>query len=114
MKYYYLTILFLLFIKVGQAQPWLELLPEKPRQELTFYDYQKAFETYWAPFNVTDGYYIENGEKVKEPGWKQYKRWEYMMESRIDPRTGAFPKKTPLQIVNEYYKQHHHSQWTNL
>ena len=106
MKYCFLILFCLLSVIYTSAQPWLELLPDKPRTELTFYDYQQAFETYWAPYQVTDGYYIENGEKVKASGWKQFKRWEYMMQSRIDPITGALPTKTPLQIANEYYHQH--------
>jgi hypothetical protein len=49
---------------------------------------------------------VENGEKVKAVGWKQFKRWEYMMQSRINPHTGEMPTKTPLQVVNEYYRHH--------
>src|SRR6478736_9810641 len=95
-------ILFLLFGLTTYGQPWLTLLPDRPAKELNFYDYQRAFESYWAPYNVTEGYYIEQGQKIKATGWKQFKRWEYMMQSRVDPVTGAFPKQTPFQIVNEY------------
>ncbi|HSF88274.1 MAG TPA: GEVED domain-containing protein [Saprospiraceae bacterium] len=106
MKYCIVLLLCLLFSIHAWSQPWLELLPDKPRTELTFYDYRQAFESYWAPYQVTDGYYTENGETVKASGWKQFKRWEYMMQSRVDPVTGAFPTKTPFQIVKEYYQQH--------
>ena len=102
MRIFFLTLLSLFTCHTLFAQPWLELLPDKPRQELTFYDYQKAFETYWAPFNVVDGYYIENGEKVKATGWKQYKRWEYMMQLKADPVTGAFPIQSALEIKKSY------------
>jgi len=106
MKHCCLTFLLLLSVHIVTGQAWLELLPDKPKKELTFYDYQHAFESYWAPYQVTDGYYVENGEKVKASGWKQFKRWEYMMQSRIDPNTGEMPTKTPLQVVNDYYHQH--------
>ncbi len=105
-SYFCFFILFPILVSNVYSQPWLSLLPDKPRQELNFYDYQHAFESYWAPYHVTDGYYIENGEKIKAAQWKQFKRWEYMMQSRIDPVTGAFPTKTPLRIFNEYYQNH--------
>lgn len=106
MKYTFLILCCLVCIASANSQPWMDLLPDKARTELTFYDYQQAFDTYWAPYDVVDGYYLENGEKVKASGWKPFKRWEYMMSSRIDPTTGAFPTKTPLQIATEYYQQH--------
>ncbi|MBK9983329.1 MAG: hypothetical protein IPP15_13195 [Saprospiraceae bacterium] len=76
------------------AQPWTKNLPkEKSRSELTFFDYQNAFEEYWAPFRLEKGYYMENGTKKKARGWKQFKRWEYAMQSQINPLSGEFPKK---------------------
>src|SRR5688572_23506046 len=102
-----MTFLLIVFAMQVQAQPWLENLPEgKSRKELTFFDYRKAFESYWAPFNVIDGYYVENGESRKAAGWKQFKRWEYIMEHRADMKTGAFPQKSALEIVREHQKTH--------
>ena len=74
-----MTLCIVVFTVGAKAQPWLENLPAgKPRQELTFFDYQRAFETYWAPYLVENGTYIENVETKKAPGWKQFKRWEYL------------------------------------
>ncbi len=85
------------------GQAWLRKLPAtKTKTELNFFDYQKAFNDYWAPFNVVKGYYFENGIKKKAIGWKQFKRWEYDMESKINPVTGEFPKKTAQQVYEEY------------
>ena len=85
------------------AQPWLQNLPkEKSKHELNFYDYKKAFETYWAPFHVDKEFYFENGKKIKASGWKQFKRWEYAMEGEINPSTGEFPK-VPANVVYENY-----------
>ncbi len=103
------------------AQPWLENLPAgKSHAELTFFDYQKAFEAYWAPYHVDNGYYVENGENKKAPGWKQFKRWEYIMEHRADMKTGAFPERSALDITLEFQKTNPSlrtedvSNWTSL
>ena len=89
------------------AQPWLKNLPAgKSKSELTLFDYQQAFESYWAPFQVDKGYYFENGVKKKAPGWKQFKRWEYDMQSKVDVQTGKFPQRTALDIVREYQQTH--------
>ena len=72
------------------AQQWVESIPQESlnREEVSFYDIQKSFIEYWAPKNVVDGYYEVNGQKVKATGWKQFKRWEWFWESRVDPLTG--------------------------
>lgn len=91
---------------VSFSQKWLENLPQnKSKSEFTFFDYQKAFYSYWEPYNVVNGYYIEKGVKKKAYGWKQFKRWEYQMEGIIDPVTGNFPNKSAFEIVQEA-KQH--------
>ncbi len=60
--------------------------------EKSFFELQQEFNDYWGPKNVVNGYYIENGERKKAAGWKQFKRWEYYWESRVDKQTGAFPR----------------------
>jgi hypothetical protein len=72
------------FISINaSAQVWLDKLPQnKPLDSLTFYDYQEAFNSYWEPYNVKGGYFINSdGDKQKAPGWKVFKRWEYYWES---------------------------------
>ncbi|PLX23798.1 MAG: hypothetical protein C0599_03665 [Salinivirgaceae bacterium] len=86
------------------AQPWTNNLPaNKSKAELTFFDYQKAFNEYWEPFNVERGFYTDaNGKKQKAHGWKQFKRWEYLWESQIDIETGKFPNVNPREIYLDW------------
>ncbi len=63
---------------------------------------------------------MENGVKKKARGWKQFRRWEYAMQSQINPLTGEFPKKTAQQVVDEFNLSHAHQRspfpanWTSL
>ncbi len=57
----------------------------------TLHEIQKEFNDYWAPYNVTDGFYLEDGVEKKAAGWKIFKRWEWYWESRVNPVTGEFP-----------------------
>ncbi|PLX13783.1 MAG: hypothetical protein C0597_11120 [Marinilabiliales bacterium] len=104
MKRFILLILLSQFCVNAFSQAWLEKLPEtKSKNQLTLYDYQKAFNDFWEPFNVDNkGYYIEKGERKKASGWKQFHRWEWNMEGQIDPKTGAFPQKTAQEIYTVY------------
>ena len=100
-----LSILTLVSIEFLSAQPWLELLPSgKSATELTLHDYQKAFETYWEPFDVDPSTfkYEKDGQSLKAAGYKQFKRWEYEMSFVVDPSTGAFPEKTALEVRQAY------------
>lgn len=106
MKYLFLTIVSFLTFSTVHSQPWLELLPSKKRSELTLFDYQHAFETYWAPYEVDNGYYVQDGVKKKAPGWKQFRRWEYMMKLKANPVTGEFPQQSAAEIVDIYFKNH--------
>ncbi|MCX6282053.1 MAG: T9SS type A sorting domain-containing protein [Bacteroidetes bacterium] len=103
MKKISLLLVFMVFASMVYSQPWLKNLPQnKSKSELNLNDYRNAFNTYWAPFNVENGVYIENGTKKKAVGWKQFKRWEYEMETQVNPATGEFPKKSAQEIYNEY------------
>ncbi len=116
------TLVFVLFCtSMLFSQPWLKKLPSnKSKNALTFYDYKNAFNSYWAPFNVNKGWYYVNGVKKKAIGWKQFKRWEYDMENKINPSTGAFPSQTAQQVYEEYRAMHQQqalsttANWTNL
>ena len=81
-----LTIL-VLFVSVIQAQNWTNLLKsENP----TFFEIQDAFNRYWQPYNVLNGKYTKDGKEKKAYGWKQFKRWEWFWEPRVD-KNGLFP-----------------------
>jgi photosystem II stability/assembly factor-like uncharacterized protein len=115
MRTVYLTLLAFLLTTTAFAQPWLKNLPaNKSKAELTLFDYQHSFESYWAPFNVSKGKFVENGVTKKAPGWKQFKRWEYEMESLVNPATGEFPKKSALKEVEEYNQSNPRTSVTNI
>ncbi len=103
MKKICLSLLISLFSLALFSQPWIENLPKnKTKEELTLTDYKNAFNQYWEPFKVDKGFYYDNGVKKKALGWKQFKRWEYNMESQVDKSTGLFPKKTAQNVYQEY------------
>ncbi len=101
------------------AQEWKQNLPSKSKSELTIFDYQNAFYTYWKPYDVVNGYYTDsNGNKNKVPGWKQFKRWEYFWKSRVEMPTGKFPKSQATAAYDVYKRQLAQNQqknaWTSL
>ncbi len=63
---------------------WVEMMQDK---NANFYDVQKAFNTYWA-----------GKSPAKSSGWKIFKRWEYMMQFKIDEKGNRLPVD---QIYNE-------------
>lgn len=105
MKRLLFTLAMLLSLTAGtMAQPWTSLLPQDKvdQNTLSFYDYQKAFNDYWEPFGIEKGYYINSeGVKTKAGGWKQFKRWEWYWETRVDKQTGAFPETSIWQIYKD-------------
>jgi len=106
MKNRLLTLIIVLFTTISFSQNWKANLPEKNKNDLTFFEYQKAFYDYWKPFNVENGKYIdENGTEQKAYGYKQFKRWEYFWESRIDLKTGKFPKQKMFKEFLTYKEQ---------
>ncbi len=73
------------------------------KETMNFYEIQKNFNNYWAPYQVKNGKYItKSGEKVKAPGWKPFKRWEWFWESRINLKTGEFPQTTAWREFQKY------------
>jgi hypothetical protein len=64
---------------------WVQMMQDP---HANFYQTQRAFEQYWANRKVTKGH-----------GWRVFKRWEYMMQSRINP-DGSIP--TPSATFNAY------------
>ncbi len=96
----FLTIILIIVITVianeTKAQPWNSLLPNDKLEsgELTFFEIRDAFNSYWSDKEVVNGYYMVNGVKTKAGGWKQFKRWEWFWENRVDPVTGEFPNNS--------------------
>ncbi|MCK5764420.1 MAG: hypothetical protein KAH26_00490, partial [Bacteroidales bacterium] len=67
-----------------------------------FFKIQREFNEYWAPYNVdNNGYYVENGVRKKAGGWKQFRRWEWFWENRIDPVSGEFPTLSAAEIYQQ-------------
>jgi len=97
-----LVLSMLLSAGILVSQEWIQDLPKDKLENgtLTFTEIQKAFYDFWEPYNVDKGYYMENGEKVKAPYYKQFKRWEWYWEQRVNPKTGAFP--TQEELDNAY------------
>ncbi|MFZ4522509.1 MAG: GEVED domain-containing protein [Bacteroidales bacterium] len=98
-------ILSLLLSLPMMAQQWTQNLPQDKVENgsLTLHDMQKAFNDYWAPFNVKGGKYIDaNGELVKAQGWKQFKRWEWYWENRVNPVTGEFPNTSAWEELQKF------------
>ncbi len=106
-KYILLISIFLsiVFVNESRGQAWKDNLPQQKLQngDLTFYDIQKAFNDYWGPLNVKNGYYKNaQGDNVKAVGWKQFKRWEYYWQSRIVKETGRFPETSASEELEKY------------
>jgi photosystem II stability/assembly factor-like uncharacterized protein len=106
MKKITLLILAFALVNVTYSQTWKEKVPSKVDSEerLNFYEIQKEFNNYWDKFNVKDGKYIVDSKEQKVPGWKQFKRWEWFWETRIDRVTGDLPSTNLFQIQQSYTK----------
>ncbi len=100
MKKLYLLFLFISIANLVEAQEWIKYLPQNKMDKgaLTLYDIQKAFYTAYPDNRVTDGKIMVDGEMQKIPGWKQFKRWEWYWESRVNPITGEFPSEAAIEM----------------
>ncbi len=94
------VVMFIAFSAQAQKTT-LNVAIKKNNSEKTFFEIKKEFYDYWAPYNVKDGYYFENGVRKKAAGWKQFKRWEYYWENRVDPAMGKFPSVNRADIRKE-------------
>lgn len=63
---------------------WVDMMQDK---NANFYEVQAAFNTYWAGKSPS-----------KSSGWKQFKRWEYMMQFKIDELGNRLP-------ADHFYKE---------
>ena len=92
-----------IMILAVSSQEWIQKLPQDKMQNgsLTLSEIQKAFNNYWGPLNVKNGYYEINGEKIKAPGWKLFKRWEWNAEHLVDGE-GNFPNTSTVEEMEKY------------
>jgi PKD repeat protein/photosystem II stability/assembly factor-like uncharacterized protein len=90
------------------GQVWMQNIPADKAQNgtLTFTDIQQVFYNYEKEHGVINGKMLVNGRQEKVPGWKQFKRWEYFWEQRVDATTGTFPKVHAADIMEQYAASH--------
>ncbi len=90
-----LTLVVITLTRPAQAQEWLNQVPKKPADELTFNDFKTAFDTYYrehpvavAREQVAPAFTFNAAEAREKEGfeeYKQYKRWEWFTEPRVFP-----------------------------
>lgn len=79
-KVVFITSFFIISFIIN-AQPWLDKLYSNNLKKngsfskYNFYDVQEAFNSYWKDKNIEKG-----------KGWKQFKRWEWFNQYRIDEK----------------------------
>ena len=81
---------FIFIIPTARSQSWLEAM-----QTGRYADAKKSFEEFW------DGRSIEKGK-----GYKQFKRWEWFWQNRIDADGKLPPASFTLNAFNEYTRSH--------
>jgi len=99
-KYIFLILSGIFFSQISAAQQqtpqpagtdtasypyWIEMMQDP---SMNFFQVQRAFNLYW-----------ENRPITRSSGWKVFKRWEYMMQSRVSP-DGTRP--APDEVLKAY------------
>ncbi len=100
--------IFLFYTHSVSAQNWVKLLPKQNtinHKQLTLHTIEKAFNDYWGPKHVKNGYYMKDGKKVVAPGWKLFKEWQWYWQQRVNPITGTFPNTNALTEFNKSVRQ---------
>ena len=94
MKKLALIALILLLALISGAQPWKAKIKNdlSKKDKVTFFDIQNSINSYYNTGDFKKGYYYKNDKKQKAPGWKQFKRWEWYWDARVNPVTGGFPE----------------------
>lgn len=120
MKTFTLT-LFLVFASFFLlAQEWVSYIPEDRRNadDLNIKEVQQAFNQWCAENNIVEGYIDINGQKEKEPAYKQFKRWEWKAQYLTDGE-GYFYQTTTSEQMEQFLKTYDDSKsiignWTNI
>jgi photosystem II stability/assembly factor-like uncharacterized protein len=108
------------FTSISFSQNWRAnfYAPNDIKSDNSFFNIQKDFNEYWSKYDVKGGYYFVEGKKYKAAGWKQFKRWEWFWETRVDRKTGNLPDINILKIQSEYLKNYKSksdlSNWQNM
>ena len=84
---------------------WIEMMQDP---SVNFYDVQSAFNIYWKSRPITKGC-----------GWKPFKRWEYMKQSRVLPNGDRRPEDHTWNEYFNYLESHPNARsangdWINL
>ncbi len=82
---------------------WIEMMQD---QSANFYDVQSAFNTFW-----------EGKTPGKSSGWKQFKRWEYNMQFKIDEKGFRLPTDQMYKEIMQFQSQRSSksdADWINL
>ena len=107
----WMLVALLLFIGSGilsplQGQEWMKKMPNtKSRNELSLKDFQNAFYTYFKEAKAGEVNNKEENEVLDE-NYEKFKRWEWFWESRVDPKTGAFPEQDAYTVFKSFQAQH--------
>ncbi|MCB8964283.1 MAG: T9SS type A sorting domain-containing protein [Bacteroidales bacterium] len=102
------------------SQSWREAFyfgASSTKGKMNFYEMQKDFNEYWSKYDIKGGYYYVDGKKKKAAGWKQFKRWEWFWETRVDPNTGVFPSidKTILrEDLRKFNSKSDEANWVSV
>ncbi|MCG8410609.1 MAG: T9SS type A sorting domain-containing protein [Bacteroidales bacterium] len=119
------TVLFLviaLFANLAYTQVWHDDadISRRNRKKTTnnFYEIQRNFNGFWEGQNIDRGFRYVDGAKKKAVGWKQFKRWEWFWETRVDFLTGDFPQTNiwleQLNYTNINSEEADQSNWVSL
>ncbi len=105
----FITFLFLFSFQSLQAQEWKRFLPQDKvkNHTLTLEDYQQAFSKYWQGEKMKETEAEREVEdEIRDENYEKFMRWEWYWETRVDPKTKAFPTTTAWDIYQKYLAQH--------
>ena len=106
-----ISILLSIFLFAQENKPdyksypyWINMLKD---QQANFFETQNAFYSY-----------MENKNRDEVRGYKQFKRWEWFMKTRVDDK-GNRPSPTKIidnynAFLHQYGKVENNSDWVNL